>query len=65
MSDTEQINASYKRSAEYQYSNRLRVNEIKSKTLKGETISSEDIIWLCELAKDGINSEQSSWFDNG
>ena len=42
-----------------------RIKYIKQMLQNGESISNEDILWLCQTAQWGIMAEESSWYDHG
>lgn len=41
-----------------------RIKEIESKIKSGEIVPTEDILWVCQVAKQGIRSSESSWYDH-
>jgi uncharacterized coiled-coil DUF342 family protein len=42
-----------------------RIKHIKQMLQNGESVSNEDILWLCQRAEWGIRQEESSWYDHG
>ena len=42
-----------------------RIKQIKQMLQNGESVSNEDILWLCQRAEWGIRQEESSWYDHG
>jgi hypothetical protein len=46
-------------------SDESRIKEIENKIKNGEMITTEDILWVCRVAKHGISAQQASWYDHG
>jgi uncharacterized coiled-coil DUF342 family protein len=42
-----------------------RIKQIKQMLHNGESVSNDDILWLCQRAEWGIRQEESSWYDQG
>ena len=42
-----------------------RIKQIRQMLQNGESVSNEDILWLCQRAQLGIIQEESSWYDHG
>ena len=42
-----------------------RIKEIENKIKNGEMITTEDILWVCQVAKHGIWAQEASWYDHG
>ena len=42
-----------------------RIKQIKQMLQNGESVSNEDILWLCQRAECGIRQEESSWYEHG
>lgn len=69
---TEDDNNRYRKALESYKRDRERINDIKERYKINslipqnsfETIKN-DIEWLCEIANDGINNKESSWYDHG
>lgn len=62
---TEAANQAAREAFERYRSDENRIIEIENKIKNGETISPQDILWVCERAKHGIWAEKSSWYDHG
>ena len=58
-------NQAAKEAFERYRSDENRIKEIESKIKNGEIVSTEDILWVCQIAKHGIQAQESSWYDQG
>jgi hypothetical protein len=61
---TESDNKRYREALEQYKADRERIASIMER-MKYVQIGNDDIEWLCQIAKDGINNKESSWYDHG
>ena len=61
---TESDNKRYREALQRYKADRERIASIKER-MKYVQIGSDDIEWLCDIAKHGIDNAESSWYDHG
>ena len=62
--DVKQANESARKAFEGYSSDMERIAQIKKKLNDGSTVSTEELLWVCSRAEQGIMLEKSSWYDH-
>jgi hypothetical protein len=62
---TESDNERYRNALEQYKQDRDKIKRIREILKEGATVMPMDIEWLCQIANDGINNKESSWYDHG
>jgi len=63
--DTNHANEAAKEAFQGYQNDRERIKQIRQMSQNGESVSNEDILWLCQRAEWGIRQEELSWYDHG